>query len=136
MVLWSGACLPVSQITSTLRWHSASSSRRGTNPVEVAVKIEFEQHGRIVRRRAGGGDLRLGKTQRGQVEVGHEGIQEAHGVFGGDIILQPFGKEQGLGTIQAGAMVHACQTPAKARCSNSMSEFLHSLALQPTATAP
>jgi hypothetical protein len=49
----------------------------------------------------------LGKTERVQIQRADEGVQETRGVFGGDVILQPFGKEQGLGTVQAGAMIHA-----------------------------
>jgi hypothetical protein len=43
-----------------------------------------------------------------QIQAGDEGVEETDGVFGGDIILQPFGKEQRLGAVQSGAMVHAC----------------------------
>ena len=49
----------------------------------------------------------LGKTERVQIQRADEGVQETRGVFGGDVILQPFGKEQGLGPVQAGAMIHA-----------------------------
>jgi hypothetical protein len=47
------------------------------------------------------------KTERVQIQRADEGVQETRGVFGGDVILQPFGKEQGLGPVQAGAMIHA-----------------------------
>ena len=48
------------------------------------------------------------KTQRVQIQRADEGVQEAHGVFGGDVILQTFRKEQRLGAVQSGAMFHAC----------------------------
>jgi hypothetical protein len=50
----------------------------------------------------------LGETQRVQIEAGDEGVQEAHGIFRPDVILQPFGKEQRLGAVQSSPMVHAC----------------------------
>jgi hypothetical protein len=43
-----------------------------------------------------------------QIKGANEGIQKAHGVFGSDVILQPFRKHQGLVPIQSGAMIHAC----------------------------
>jgi hypothetical protein len=43
-----------------------------------------------------------------QIEGGDEGVEEAHRIFGGDVIFQPFGKEQRLRTIQTSPMVHAC----------------------------
>jgi hypothetical protein len=47
------------------------------------------------------------KTERVQIERGNEGVEEARGVFGGDVIFQPFGEEQRLGPVQSGAMIHA-----------------------------
>ena len=69
----------------------------GTEAMEVAVEIEFEQHGRIVRRGAGGGAAGFGELQLGQIERGDEGVEKADGIFGGDVVFQPFGEEQGLG---------------------------------------
>ena len=89
---------------------------RGTNPVQIAVEIEFEQHRRVISWTAGGGAAGFGETQCGHVQRSDEGIEEAHRVVGAEVILQPFGEQQGLGTIQSGAMIHACQTLAKARC--------------------
>jgi hypothetical protein len=84
---------------------------RGANPMQIAVEIQFEQRRRIVGRTARGRALGLGKTQRVQIQRPDEGVQEAHGVFGGDVILQPFGEEQRLGAVQSGAMIHACNRP-------------------------
>ncbi len=91
--------------------------------MQITVQIELEQRRRVIRWPACGGHLRPGKTQRLQVQVGDEGVQEAHGVFGGDIILQPFGEHQGLGPVQSTSMFHACQTLAKGRCSNPCATF-------------
>jgi hypothetical protein len=35
-----------------------------------------------------------------QIQRADEGVQKPHGVFGGDVILQEFREEQGLGTVQ------------------------------------
>ena len=59
------------------------------------------------------GATRPGKAERVQVEGGDEGVEEAHGIFGGDVILQPFGKEQALRAVQSSAMIHPCQTRHK-----------------------
>ena len=48
------------------------------------------------------------EPQRAQIQRGGEGVEEAHGVFRPDVILQPFVEEQRLGAVQAGAMFHAC----------------------------
>jgi hypothetical protein len=81
--------------------------------VQVTVEIKFEQDRRIVRRPPGISAPRLGKAERGQILLGDEGIQEADGIIRGDIILEPFGKKQRLGTRQAGDVFHACQTYRK-----------------------
>jgi hypothetical protein len=63
----------------------------------------------------------------------NEGVQEAHGVLSGDIILQPFGEEQRLGAVQSGAMIHACIRPSSGvKVSKNMTDFSHSLSLQAT----
>jgi len=46
-------------------------------------------------------------TQRVQIEGADERVEEADGVFRPDVIFQPFGKQQCLGTIQTSAMIHA-----------------------------
>jgi hypothetical protein len=79
----------------------------GTHPMQITVEVKLEQRRRGVRRPARAGADGPGKAQRVQVERADEGIKKAHGVFGGDVILQPFGKEQGLGPVQAGTMIHA-----------------------------
>ena len=76
--------------------------------MQVTVEIELEQGGRIVGWPARVGTAGFGEAQGVQIEAGDEGVQEAHGVFGGDVILQPFGKEQRLGPVQSALMIHAC----------------------------
>ena len=49
---------------------------RGTKAMEIAVEIEFEQRGGIVRRAAGVGATGFGKAERVQIERSDEGIQE------------------------------------------------------------
>jgi len=47
------------------------------------------------------------KPNRAQSERSDKGIQETHGIFSRDIIVERFREEQRLGAIQAGAMIHA-----------------------------
>ena len=75
--------------------------------MQIAIEIKFEQHGRIIGRPARVGATRLGEAQAGQILPGHEGVKEAHGIFGGDVIFEPLGKEQRLGAVQARTMIHA-----------------------------
>jgi len=79
--------------------------------MQITVEVKLEQRRRGVRRPARAGADGPGETQRVQVERADEGVEEAHGVFGGDVIRQPFGKEQRLGPVQAGTMIHACSRP-------------------------
>src|SRR6185436_5837877 len=85
--------------------------------MQITVEIELEQRrwsiGRPARQRA----TCLGKAEGVQLEGGHEGVQEAHGVCTADIIVERFGEEQRLGPIQPGTMFHPCQTYGLARCS-------------------
>ena len=96
-------------IALTFRFEAAG----GTEAMEVAVKIKLQEHGGIVGRPTGVGTPGPGKAEGGQILFGHEGIEEADGIFRGDIILEPFRKEQRLGTLQADAVFHACQTYRK-----------------------
>ncbi len=75
--------------------------------MQIAVEVKLEQHRRSVRRPPGVGTTRLGETQRMQIQRRDEGIQKTHRVFSGDVILQPFRKQQRLGTVQTKTMVHA-----------------------------
>ena len=47
------------------------------------------------------------KAQRVQIERAGERVEEADRVFGGDVVFQPFRKQQRLGPIQTSAMIHA-----------------------------
>jgi hypothetical protein len=42
-----------------------------------------------------------------QIQRGDKGVEEADGIFGSNIIFQPFRKEQRLGSVQTTPMVHA-----------------------------
>ena len=64
--------------------------------MQIAVEIKLEQHRRIVRRTSGVGATGLGESQHVQIQGRHKGVQEPHGIFGGDVFLQPFRKEQRL----------------------------------------
>ena len=75
--------------------------------MQITVKVKFEQHRRGVGRTASVSTAGLGEAQRWQIQRADEGIKEANGVFGGNVILQPFGKKQRLGPVQTGAMIHA-----------------------------
>ena len=75
--------------------------------MQITVEVKFEQPRRAVRRTPGVGTTGPGKTQRVQIEGADERVEEADGVFRPDVIFQPFGKQQCLGTIQTSAMIHA-----------------------------
>lgn len=78
-----------------------------TDAMEIAVEIELEQRGGIVRRPACVSTTRPGKAEREEIERGDEGIEETDGIIGRNVIVERFGKEQRLGAIDAGAMIHA-----------------------------
>src|SRR5450631_2376631 len=97
--------------------------------MQITVEVKLEQRRRVVRRTTRAGADGPGETQRVQIPRGDKGIQKAHGVFGRDVILQPFGKEQCLGPVQAGTMIHACsRPPAGVKVSNYDGLFTQPLA--------
>ena len=75
--------------------------------MQITVEVKFEQHRRVVGRTACVGTASLVKTQRVQIQRADEGVEETHGIFSGNVILQPFRKEQRLRAIQTRAMFHA-----------------------------
>ena len=79
----------------------------GADAMQITIEVKFEQHGRIIGGPAGGGATRLGETQPGQILFGHKGVEEAHGIFGGDVIFEPLREEQRLGPVQTRTMIHA-----------------------------
>src|SRR6266705_3015212 len=101
--------------------------------MQIAIEVKLEQHRRIIRRPPRVGATGLGKTQRVQIERRNKGVEKAHRVFGGDVILQAFGKEQRLGTVQSNTMVHACQRRAQGLEVSTVIHFSHSLSPEPTA---
>lgn len=100
---------------------------RGTHAMQIAVEVKLEQRCRIIRRTTGVGAAGLGKSQRVEIERTDEGVEKTDGIFGGDVILQPFGKQQRLGAIQSGAMIHACHRRRPDLNVSTMSDFSHSL---------
>jgi hypothetical protein len=76
--------------------------------MQITVEVKLEQHRRVVRRTARVGAAGPGETQRVQIQRRDKRVEKAHRVFGGDVILQPFRKQQCLGTIQTNTMIHAC----------------------------
>jgi len=49
----------------------------------------------------------MDKTQGAQIQSGHEGIEETHGVLKADVILNPLGQQQHLMASSAGDVAHA-----------------------------
>jgi hypothetical protein len=118
----------------------------GTGVVEVAVDVQFEEGGGMVRRATG--FLRHGvlESQRLQVEAVDEGVDEAHGVVLGDVLVEEVGKHDQLVPVDALDEAHAALLDyagwcfvvwyhlARCSCSGEWHEpkFLHSLSLEPT----
>ena len=69
---------------------------RRTDPMQITIEIQLQEKGRVVGRSARVGALSLGEPKGFEVQVRDEGIEETDGVFGGDVILQPFGKQERL----------------------------------------
>ena len=69
---------------------------------------------------------------REESKAGDEGFEEAHGIFGVNVILQGFGQEWALEAVQAATLFHRCLgwRPGVEH-SKKMKEFSHSLAEQP-----
>jgi len=76
----------------------------------------------------------FGKAERMQIERSDEGIQETHGIFSRDLIVERFREDQGLGAIQTSTMIHCLKETLETRKKFHMTkEFSHRLALEPTA---
>ncbi len=67
--------------------------------MQIAVEVKLEQHCRSVRRPPGVGTTRLGETQRMQIPSDATKASRKRTVFSGDVILQPFRKQQ-HGTVR------------------------------------
>ena len=77
------------------------------HPVEIAVNIELQQ---IARRVAGAARrLRLDplETSGLQIKPIDEGVDEADGIVGADIIIDRLGQKQELRAIESGNVRHA-----------------------------
>src|ERR1017187_5860708 len=78
MVLKSGFSVRSSQMTSMLRWHSASSRRLDRTRFQIAIDVKLQQ---IARRVAGPACLlrrHAGEPRCRQIEPINEGVDEAH----------------------------------------------------------
>src|SRR6516225_2954820 len=96
MVLKSGFRCRSSQITSMLRWVSASSRRLDPHSVQVAVDVELQQiRGRICRAAR---HLRLNAAEpyRREVQPVNKGVNEPHRVVRTDIIFHCLRQKQQL----------------------------------------
>jgi hypothetical protein len=70
--------------------------------MQIPVKIELEQVGRVIAWPAAPGRIGFGISETGgpQVEFGHEGFQKAHRVVRADVVLQGRGQQPALMTIR------------------------------------
>ena len=78
--------------------------------MELAVAIEFEEVGGVIRRPAGGLGLGVGETPGGEVEALDVGVHEADGRGGGDLIIDTGGEELDLGAVGAAPVAHGRAT--------------------------
>src|SRR5215212_4866568 len=91
MVLKSGLRCRNSQITSILRWVSASRRRlertRFRYPVQVTVDVQLQQIRRSIARTTRRLRNRADKPKRREVRSVDKGLDEPHRVIGSDIIV-------------------------------------------------
>ena len=100
----------------------------GLDAVEVAVDVNLEQRGRVIRRpttcRAIGGL----EAQRAQVEGLDECIDDPHRVVLVDVVLQPIREQKPLGSIYSiDESLHAEHPSAGAQIMPVEAGFSHSL---------
>ena len=60
----------------------------GRDAVQVAVDVELEQHRRVVRRPPGRRRIGAGKTQLLQIQLVDKGVDRAHRIIFGDVVVQ------------------------------------------------
>ena len=114
----------------------ALEDARGAQPLAVAVKIEAEQIAGVIGRTAGVGRDGFGKTEGVQIQLGHEGVEEAHRMLGRHVVLDGLGQELGLRPVLRAAVFHAgTRSSPPLEHSKRMEKFSHKLALQRTAPA-
>ena len=80
----------------------------GSDAMEIAVEIEFEQVGGVIGGPAGGLGLRAGETQGGEVQALDVGVQKPGGRVGGDIVVHTGGEELHFGAVGATQIAHGC----------------------------
>ena len=76
------------------------------HPVQVTVDVKLQQIRGHVAGTAGLLGLDTHKPGRGKIEPVDEGLDEAHRVFGADVVIQGFGEKQQLGTVKTGDVGH------------------------------
>jgi hypothetical protein len=79
----------------------------GAHPIDVSINIELQQIGRIVARPAR--VLRLNAPETGflQVTLINERLNETHGIFSTDVIINCYRQKQSLVAVAALYMPHA-----------------------------
>ena len=78
----------------------------GAHTVEIAIDVELQEILGGISRPAGHFACDPDEPCRGQIQPVDKGINETNGVFGTDILVQRFWKEQRLGSIVAGDVRH------------------------------
>ena len=96
----------------------------------LAVEVEAQQVAGVIGRTPGVGRDGFGKAQRVQIELRHEGVEEAHGVLGSHVVLDGLGQELRLRPVVRAAVFHAgTRSFTPVEHSKRMEKFSHSLAL-------
>ena len=58
------------------------------NPIQVAVDIQFQQHGWVVSRPTGGGGIDALKPQLAEIQFVNEGIDDAHRIGLRNVVVE------------------------------------------------
>jgi len=78
----------------------------GAHPIEVAVEVELEQIGGMVRWASRFMERGMPKAELMQIEGIHIGVDEANRILLGDVVIKRFGKEGQLIAAEAPNVVH------------------------------
>src|SRR5215467_12024081 len=127
IVLKSGFRCRSSQITSILRWVSASSRRLDRTQVQVAVDVKLQQ----IRRRIGRATRHLRRNaaepRRREIQPIYKGVNKPHRVVRADIVIHGLRQKQKLRTVVTSDVRHAGFYRVR-RCAGIRSaDFPHSL---------
>ena len=74
--------------------------------MEVAVEVQPQEVAGVVGWAAGLGGHRPLKAERAEIELRHEGVEEADGIVRSDVVVHDFRQEDGLAAISAGEVGH------------------------------